>query len=134
MAGRGSSLPQNHSTSDSSESNLFHKPTPEDKEKGYLYPIDNEVLDDLRIITREYAKNIGGLPIISILRRREYQKKDRPQLEDSVLVEDLEEMVEAALQEVDPPLNQLDPGSPYCSPSRPLFSHNLILHSESLLM
>ena len=39
-------------------------------------------------------KNIGGLPILSVLLRREYQKKDRPQLEDSVLVEDLEELVE----------------------------------------
>ena len=37
-------------------------------------------------------------------------------LEDSVLVEDLEELVEAALQELDQPLNRLDPGSPYCSP------------------
>ena len=72
MAGRGSPLPQNHSTGDSSESSLFHKPTPEDKEKGYVYPIDNKVVDDLRRITREYVKNIGGLPIISVLPRREY--------------------------------------------------------------
>ena len=82
----------------------------------YLYPVDNEVVDDLRRITRAYAKNIGGLPIISFLPRREYQKKYRPQLEDSVLVEDLEELVEAALQEFDQYLNQLDLGSPYCSP------------------
>ena len=116
MAGRGISVPRNHSINDSSESSLFHKSTPEDKEKGYLYPVDNEVVDDLRRITRAYGKNIGGLPIISIFPRREYQKKDRPQLEDSVLVEDLEELVEAALQEVDQPLNQLDLGSPYCSP------------------
>ena len=52
-----------------------------------MYPVDNEVVDDLRRITREYVKNIGGLPIISVLPRREYQNKDRPQLEDSVLVE-----------------------------------------------
>ena len=95
---------------------MFHKSTPEYKEKGYLYPVDNELVDDLRRITRAYAKNIGGLPIISILPRREYQKKDRPQLEDLVLVEDLEELVEAALQEVDQPLDQLDLDSPYCSP------------------
>ena len=118
MASRGSSLPRNHSTGDSSKSSLFHKSTPEDKEKGYLYPVDNEVVDDLRRITRAYVKNIGGLPIIFVLPRREYQKKDRPQLEDSVLVEYLEELVEAALQEVDQPLNQLDPDSPYCSPCR----------------
>ena len=105
MAGRGSSIPRNYSTGDSYESSLFHKSTPEDKEKGYLYPVDNEVVDDLRRITRAYAKKIGGLPIISVLPRREYQKKDRPKLEDSVLVEDLEELVEASLQEVGQPLN-----------------------------
>ena len=81
-----------------------------------MYAVDNEVVDDLRRITRAYVKNIGGLPIISVLPRREYQKKDRPQLEDSVLVEYLEELVEPALQEVDQPLDQLDPDSPYCSP------------------
>ena len=74
------------------------------------------MVDDLQRITREYAKNIGGLPIIYVLPRREYQKKDHPKLEDSVLVEDLKEMVEASLQEVDQPLNQLDLDSPYCSP------------------
>ena len=116
MAGLGSPLPRNHSTGDSSESSLLHKPTPEDKEKGYLYPIDNEVVDDLRRITREYVKNIGGLPIIYVLPRREYQKKYQPQLEESVLVEDLEELVEATLQEVVQTLDQLDPDSPYCSP------------------
>ena len=72
MAGRGIPLPRNHSIGDSSESFLLHKPTPEDKDKGYLYLVDNEVVDDLRRITREYVKTIGGLPIISILPRREY--------------------------------------------------------------
>ena len=72
MIGRGNSFPRNYSTSDSSESSLFHKPTPEDKEKGYLYSVDNKVVDDLRRITRAYAKKIGGLPIISVLPRREY--------------------------------------------------------------
>ena len=95
---------------------MLHKPTPKDKEKGYLYPIDNEVVNDLRRITRAYAKKIGGLPIISVLPKREYQKKDLPQLEGSMFVEDLEELVEASLQEFDQPLNQLDLGSPYCSP------------------
>ena len=92
------------------------------------------MVDDLRRITRAYAKNIGGLPIISVLPRKEYQKKDRPQLEDSVLVEYLEELVEAALQEVDQPLNQMDPVHLTVHLVGPLFSHNLILHSESWLM
>ena len=74
------------------------------------------MVNDLRRIARAYVKKIGGLPIISVLPRREYQKKDRPQLEDSVLVEDLEELVETALQEVDQPLDQLGQDSPHCSP------------------
>ena len=71
MAGQGNSFPRNYSTGDSSESSLFHNTTPEDR--GYLYPVDNEVVDDLRIITRAYVKKIRGiLPIIPILPRREY--------------------------------------------------------------
>ena len=112
MARGGNSFPRNYSTGDSYESSLFHTSTPKDKEKEYLYLVDNEVVDDIRRITRAYAKKIGGLPIIFVLPRREYQKKDCPQLKGSVLVEDLEELVEAALQEVDQPLDQLDPDSP----------------------
>ena len=54
--------------------------------------------------------------IIPALPIREYQKKYHPILEDVVLVEDFEELVETALQEVVQPLNQLDPDTPYCSP------------------
>ena len=81
-----------------------------------MYPVDNEVVDDLRRITRAYAKKIEGLPIIPALPRREYRKKDCPILEDAVLVEDFEELVETTLQEFVQPLNQLDPDTPYCSP------------------
>ena len=72
---------------------MLHKPTPKDKEKGYLYPIDNEVVDDLKRITTAYVKNIGGLLIILVLPRRKYQKKDRPILEDAMLVGYFEELV-----------------------------------------
>ena len=72
MAGRGSLLSRDYSTGDSSETNLPQNPTPEEKGKGYLYPVDNKVVDYLRRITKAYAKNIGGLPIISILHTREY--------------------------------------------------------------
>ena len=65
------------------------------------------MVDYLRRIIRAYAKNIGGFPIVFVLPRREYQKKDRPQLEDLVLVEDLEELVETTLQEFVQPLYQL---------------------------
>ena len=78
MAGRGSPLSQYFSTNDSSETSLPQKPTLEEKGKGYLYLIDNEVDEYLRRITRACAKNIGGFPIIPVLPRREYQKMDRP--------------------------------------------------------
>ena len=90
------------------------------------------MVDDLRRITTTYAKKIGGLPIISILARRKYEKMDHPQLEDSVLVEDLEELVEAALQEVDQPLYQLEPDSPYCSPFQNPIQYQL--HTPLIIM
>ena len=80
-----------------------------------MYSFDNKVVNDLRRHTRAYVKKIGELPIFSVFPRREYKKKDRPILEDAVLVGDFEELVETALQEVVQPLNQLDPDTPYCS-------------------
>ena len=76
------------------------------------------MVDDLRRITRAYAKNIGGLPNIPTFPRREVRKKDHPYCEDSMLVEDFEELVEIALQEIVQSLNQLGPDSPHCSPFR----------------
>ena len=81
-----------------------------------MYSVDNKVVNDLQRHTREYVKNIGGLPIIPIFPRREYKKKDRPILEDAVLVGYFEELVETALQKVVHPLNQVGPDTPYCSP------------------
>ena len=74
------------------------------------------MVDDLRRITRAYAKKIGGLPIIPALPRREFRKKYHPYCEDSVLVEDFKEMVEIKLQEIVQPLNQLGPDSPHYPP------------------
>ena len=105
MASQESLFSQEFPTSDSSETSIPQRPTPEEKGIGYLYPIYNEVVDDLRRITRAYTKKIGGLPIIPALPWREFRKKDCPQLEDSVLVEDLEELVETTLQEVVQPLD-----------------------------
>ena len=69
------------------------------RKKGveHLFSIDNEVVNNLRRHTRAYVKKIGGLPIIHVLPRREYKKKDRPILADAVLVGDFEELVETAL-------------------------------------
>ena len=100
MAGRGNPFSRDYSTSDSSKSSLFPNPTPDEKGKEHMYSIDNEVVNDLRRHTREYVKKNGGLPIISVLPRREYKKKYHPILEDTVLVGDFEKLVEIALQEV----------------------------------
>ena len=59
--------------------------------------MDNQVVNDLRRHTRAHVNSIRRLPIIPDLPRREYKKKYHPILEDSVLVGDLEELVEVAL-------------------------------------
>ena len=66
----------------------------------HLYVVDNNVVNDMRRHARAYVKNIKRLPIIPNLPIREYKKKDRFVLEDSILVGDLEELVETALQKV----------------------------------
>ena len=76
---------------------MFPNPIPEEKGKENLYSFDHEVVNDLRRHTRSYAKKIGGLPIILILPRREYRKKNLPVLEVVVLVGDFEELVETTL-------------------------------------
>ena len=116
MASRGNSFPRNYSTSDSSESSSFPNSIPEEKWKEHLYSVDNEVVNDMRRHTKAYVKSIGGLPIIPDLPRREYKKKDRPVLEDLVLIGDLEELVETTLHEGAHPLDQVGPETPNCSP------------------
>ena len=76
------------------------------------------MVDDLRRITRAYAKKIGGLPIIPALPRRELRKKECPYREDSLLVEYFEEIIETTLQDIVQYLNQLGLESPHCSPFR----------------
>ena len=64
MAGRGNSFSRDYSTSDSLEGSLVPNPFPEEKGRENLYSVDNEVVNYLRRHTREYRKNIGGLPTI----------------------------------------------------------------------
>ena len=90
MAGRGNPFSRDYSTGDSSKGSLVPNPIPEEKGREHLYSINNKVFNDLRRHTRAYVKKIGGLPIILDLPRREYNKKDSPVLEDSMLVGDLE--------------------------------------------
>ena len=101
----------------SSESSGLHNPIPEERNREHLYSVANDVVNDLRRHTWAYVRKIGGLPIIPELPRREYKKKDRPIVEDSVLVGDWEELVETALQEVVLPLNQEGPDTPHSSPA-----------------
>ena len=137
MAGRGNLFSRDYFIGDSSESSLFPNPIPKKKGKEHLYFINNEVVDDLRRITRDYAKKIEGLSIIPTLPRREYRKKDRPILEDAVLVKDFEELVETTLQEFVQLLNQLDPDTPYCSavhtpiPSPPHSPPRIMAHANA---
>ena len=97
MAGRGNPFSRDYSTGNSYESSGLHNPIPEERNREHLYSVGNEVVNDLRRHTRAYVKKIGGFPIIPEFPRREYKRKDRPILEDSVLVEDWEEIVETAL-------------------------------------
>ena len=118
MAGRGNPFYRDHSTGYSSESSGPRNPITEEGKREHLYAIGNEVVNDLRRHTWAYVKNLGGLPIIPDLPRREYKKKDRPIVEDSLLVGDWEELVETTLQEVELPLNQEGLGTPCSSPAQ----------------
>ena len=90
MAGQGNPFSRDHSTGNSSGGSLFSNPIPKEGHREHLYSVNNEVFNDLRRHTRAYVKKIGGFPIIPEFPRREYKRKDRPILEDSVLVGDLE--------------------------------------------
>ena len=90
MAGQGNPFSRDYSTGNSSESSGLHNPIPEERNREHLYFVGNEFVNDLRRHTRAYVKNIGGFPIIPELPRREYKNKDRPIVEDSLLVRDWE--------------------------------------------
>ena len=96
MAGRGNPFSRNNPTSDNFKSSFYPNPNTQGN-REHLFAVDNQVIDDLRRYNRAYVKNIGGLPIIPDFPRREYKRRDHPILEDSVLVGDLEELVETTL-------------------------------------
>ena len=112
MDGRGNPFSREYSTGYSSGSSVPRNSILKEEEREYLYPVRNEIVNDLRRHTRAYLKKIGGFPIIPELPRREYKRKDRPIREDSVLVGDWQELVETALQEVELALNQEGPETP----------------------
>ena len=94
MAGRGNPFSREYSAGYSSGNSLPRNSTPEEEEREYLYPVHNEIVNDLRRHTREYLKKIGRLPIIPEFPKREYKRRDRPLIEYSVLVGDWQELVE----------------------------------------
>ena len=100
MARRGNTFSRDYSTSNSSESSGLNTPILEESSRENLFSVDNEVVNNLRRHTRAYVKKIGGLPIIPKLPRREYKRKYRPMLEDSVLVGDWEELVETTFRKL----------------------------------
>ena len=71
----------------------------------YLYPVSLEVVNDLRRITRSYAKKLRGLINIPNFPRRQAHRRERPYIEDSVLVGYFEELVDLILQEIVQPLD-----------------------------
>ena len=88
MAGRGNLFSRDYSAGYSSERSGPLNPIPVEDNREYLYPVRNEIVNDLRRHTHAYVKKIGGFPIIHEFPRREYKKKDRPIVEYSALVGD----------------------------------------------
>ena len=70
MAGRGNLFSRDYSAGYSSESSGPRISIPEEENREHLYPVRNEIVNDLRRHTREYLKKIGGFPIIPELPRR----------------------------------------------------------------
>ena len=104
MASRGNPLSQDHFTSDSSETSFPKGSIPEgrvnleSKDQEHLYPVSFEVVNDLRRITRSYAKKLGGFPNIPDLPRRLARRRDIVYTGNSVLVGNFEEFVCLSLQ------------------------------------
>ena len=63
MASRGNPFYREHSVGYSSESSGPLNPIPEEENREHLYPVRNEIVNDLRRHTRLYVKKIGGLQL-----------------------------------------------------------------------
>ena len=75
MAGQGNPFYRDHSAGYSSESSGPRNPIPIEENREHLYPVRNEIVNDLRRHTRAYVNNIGGLPIIPILPEENIRRK-----------------------------------------------------------
>ena len=77
-----------------------------------MYIVPFEEVDHFWRHTRYYVKKIGGLKAIPTLPRRQDPKKEISYTQDSIIVENLEELVDLSIQEIIQPLDQLRPKSP----------------------
>ena len=103
MAGRGNSFIRNYSTGDSSETrfpeDFISKEilNPEVKVPEQLYPFPFKVVNHLRRHTRSYVKKLRGLQTIPKLPRRQDPTRVPTYMEDSILVGNLEELVNLSI-------------------------------------
>ena len=96
MARKGNTLFRNYSTSENPKTSFSEERiNPEIVE--HLYQVPFEVVDIFRRYTRSYAKNIRGLHPIPELPRRGASKIIPTCTEESVLVVNLEELVNLSL-------------------------------------
>ena len=104
MVRRGNSFSQYYFTSDSSKTSYPKGSIPRERvhlkseNREHLYPVSFEVVNDLRRITRSYAKNLGGLSNIPDLPRRPAHRRDLVYTGNSVLVGNFKELVDLSLQ------------------------------------
>ena len=118
MAGRGNLFTRNYSIDDSSETKFpkyfisEERVGSEEESSERIYIVPFEEVNHLRRHKRSYVKNIGGLKEIPALPRRQDSMKVPSCMEDSILVENLEELVYLSIQEIIQPLDQLGPDSP----------------------
>ena len=99
MVGRGNPFTQNYSTGNNSEANFSKERVNLEVETAeHLYHVSLEVFDHFRRHTRSYVKKLGGLQTILELSRRRTPKRNPTYTEDSILVGNLEELVNFSLQ------------------------------------
>ena len=83
----------------------------EQEESESLYAIPFEEVDQFRRHTRSYVNKLSGLKFILPLPRRKSSRKIASYTKDSIIVENLEELVDLSIQEIVQPLDQLGPES-----------------------
>ena len=109
MDGRGNPFVRKYSIRTSSDTTFPEYFVLESEEQE---SVSSEEVDHFRRHTRSYVKKLKWLKVIPILPRRTDPKKVVSYSQDSLLVENLEELLYFSLQEITQPLDQLGPKSP----------------------